>query len=95
MADPYRITSDWQEGYDAGYQAGLNQGRAPARTLSQPELRKRYLQGRKKLKTKRSRKPSKYNLFMKKELKRLRKKHPRTKQQVLFKRAAKSWRRHR
>lgn len=22
MADPYRITDDWQEGYDAGYESG-------------------------------------------------------------------------
>jgi len=41
-----------------------------------------------------TRKPSKYNLFMKKELKRLKKLHPRTKQSQLMKKAARSWRKH-
>ncbi|MCP4122108.1 MAG: hypothetical protein GY751_10170 [Bacteroidetes bacterium] len=45
-------------------------------------------------KTKRTRKPSKYNLFMKKELKRLKKAHPRTKQSQLMKKAARAWRKH-
>ena len=94
MADPYRVTSDWTEGYDAGYQAGMRREQTlrnmeSGRTVS--DARRRI----KKPKAKRSRKPSKYNLFMKKELKRLRKKHPRTAQTVLFKRAAKAWRRHR
>ena len=35
--------------------------------------------------------PSAYNQFMKKELARLRKKHPRTKQTELMKKAARSW----
>lgn len=35
--------------------------------------------------------PSAYNQYMKKELARLRKKHPKTSHQVLFKRAAKGW----
>jgi hypothetical protein len=39
-----------------------------------------------------TRKPSKYNLHMKKELKRLKKLHPRTKQSQLMKKAARSWR---
>ena len=91
MADPYRVTSDWQEGYDAGYERGLFLGAQGAKPTISQAARGRRIPTR----VKRSRKPSKYNLFMKKELKRLRKKHPRTKQQVLFKRAAKSWRRHR
>ena len=37
------------------------------------------------------RKPSAYNQFMKKELKRLKKLHPKTKHQQLFKKAAKAW----
>jgi len=41
-----------------------------------------------------TRKPSKYNLFMKKELKRLKKLHPRTKQSQLMKKAAQAWRKH-
>jgi hypothetical protein len=42
---------------------------------------------------KKKRKPSAYNEYMKKELARLKKKHPRSKHSVLFKRAAKSWKR--
>ena len=26
MADPYRVTDDWQEGYDAGYESGYEAG---------------------------------------------------------------------
>jgi len=42
-------------------------------------------------KTKRA--PSAYNKYMAKTLKQLKKKHPRSKHTVLFKRAAKSWKR--
>jgi hypothetical protein len=42
---------------------------------------------------KKKRKPSAYNVYMKKELARLKKKHPRSKHPALFKRAAKSWKR--
>ena len=35
--------------------------------------------------------PSAYNMYMKKELARLKKKHPKTAHTVLFKKAAKSW----
>lgn len=35
--------------------------------------------------------PSAYNKYMKKELARLKRKHPKTSHQALFKRAAKSW----
>ena len=38
--------------------------------------------------------PSAYNKFMKKELKRLKKLHPRTKQSQLMKKAARAWRKH-
>ena len=37
--------------------------------------------------------PSAYNKYMAKTLKQLKKKHPRSNHQVLFKRAAKSWKR--
>jgi len=30
MADPYRITDDWQEGYDAGFASGYQAGLATA-----------------------------------------------------------------
>jgi len=85
--------SEWQAGFNAGYEAGLTAGlrgsdygaakgipSAPGRARTPKQLKK-------------TRAPSAYNRFMKKELKKLRKKHPRTKQTVLFKRAAKSWRR--
>ena len=42
---------------------------------------------------KKKRKPSAYNVYMKKELSRLKKKHPRSSHSVLFKKAAKSWKR--
>ena len=42
---------------------------------------------------KKKRKPSAYNAYMKKELAKLKKKHPRSSHSVLFKRAAKSWKR--
>ena len=41
---------------------------------------------------KKKRSPSAYNRFIGKELKRLRKKHPRTKQAQLMKKAAAAWR---
>ncbi len=94
MADPYRVTDDWRDGYDAGYASGYSAGKRGASYPIRADSFRRTPR-KKPTKAKRSRKPSKYNLFMKKELKRLRKKHPRTRQTVLFKRAAKSWRRHR
>ena len=45
----------------------------------------------KKAVSKAKRAPSAYNKHMKKELARLKKKHPKTSHNVLFKRAAKSW----
>ena len=42
---------------------------------------------------KKKRAPTAYQKHMKKELARLKKKHPKTSHQVLFKRAAKSWKR--
>lgn len=46
-------------------------------------------------KKKAKRKPSAYNLHMKKELPKLRKKHPRSTQAALMKKAAASWRKKR
>ena len=45
----------------------------------------------KKVVKKAKRAPSAYNKYMKKELARLKRKHPKTSHQALFKRAAKSW----
>lgn len=28
LADPYRITDDWQEGYDAGFESGFRRGQS-------------------------------------------------------------------
>ena len=47
----------------------------------------------KKAVKKAKRAPSAYNKYMKKQLAILKKKHPRSSHQVLFKRAAKSWKR--
>ena len=47
----------------------------------------------KKIAKKVKRKPSAYNQYMAKTLKALKKKHPKTAHTVLFKRAAKSWKR--
>jgi flagellar motor switch protein FliG len=47
----------------------------------------------KKIAKKVKRAPSAYNQYMKKQLKILKKKHPKTSHTVLFKRAAKSWKR--
>jgi len=47
----------------------------------------------KKVAAKVKRAPSAYNKYMKKQLATLKKKHPKTSHTVLFKRAAKSWKR--
>jgi len=47
----------------------------------------------KKIAKKVKRAPSAYNQYMKKQLKILKKKHPKTSHTALFKRAAKSWKR--
>jgi DNA-directed RNA polymerase specialized sigma subunit len=47
----------------------------------------------KKIVKKAKRAPSAYNQYMKKKLAQLKKKHPKTSHTVLFKRAAKSWKR--
>lgn len=47
----------------------------------------------KKIAKKVKRAPSAYNRYMKKKLAELKKKHPKTSHTVLFKRAAKSWKR--
>ena len=47
----------------------------------------------KKVAKKVKRAPSAYNKYMKKQLASLKKKHPRSNHQVLFKKAAKSWKR--
>lgn len=64
--------------------AALSQGSTPAAT-DKPKA--------KSAPKKKPRKPSAYNQYMKKELAKLKKKHPRTNHQARFKKAAKSWKR--
>ena len=66
--------------------AALSQGTtSPEASTTKPKA--------KRTPAKKKRKPSAYNVYMKKELARLKKKHPRSKHPALFKRAAKSWKR--
>lgn len=81
----------WEDGFAAGYVAGLERS-ARAMGASSESIRRAKKGPRK---AKRSRKPTAYNRFMAKELKKLRKKHPRTAQATLFKRAARAWKRKR
>lgn len=66
--------------------AALQHGASSPSTSTKAEKAKRSP-------AKKKRKPSAYNKYMKKELARLKKKHPRSAHSVLFKRAAKSWKR--
>jgi len=94
-----RRERDYDEGYDDGYEDGFGFGLAKGRR----ERREGTRRGRNRStatrrqsssrRVKKTRKPSAYNRFMSKELKTLRRKHPRTAQATLFKRAAKSWKR--
>ncbi len=54
---------------------------------------KKATKSAKKVKSAVKRAPSAYNKYMAKTLKQLKKKHPKTAHTVLFKRAAKSWKR--
>lgn len=82
--------SSWEDGFKAGWGAAM--GYSPDLTQQLP-ITPKVKKARSAAKKARKRKPSAYNRFMKKELKRLRKKHPRTPQTSLFVRAAKAWRR--
>ena len=65
--------------------AALSQGTASPKSASKPKAKRTV--------KKKPRKPSAYNQYMKKELAKLKKKHPRTNHQARFKKAAKSWKR--
>ena len=54
---------------------------------------KKAVKSGKKVAKKVKRAPSAYNMYMKKKLNKLKKAHPKTSHAVLFKRAAKSWKR--
>ena len=62
-----------------------------ASATSTVEKAKPVVKKAKKIAKKAKRAPSAYNKYMKKQLAILKKKHPRSSHQVLFKRAAKSW----
>ena len=56
MADPYRITDDWQEGYDSGYDTGYFEGmkrgreqRMNMRTSSGASVRSRVEKPKRKM----------------------------------------------
>ena len=65
--------------------AALSQGTPSPKASAKPKA--------KSTPAKKPRKPSAYNLYMAKELAKLKKKHPRTKHSARFKKAAKSWKR--
>lgn len=65
----------------------IESAKQEARTTAKPSGKKAVKKTVKAVK----RAPSAYNKHMKKELARLKKKHPKSKHSVLFKRAAKSW----
>ena len=90
-----RRERDYDEGYDDGYDDGLREGRREGRRNTRRGRNRGTARPRKRAvrRVKSPRKPSAYNRFMSKELKALRRKHPRTAQATLFKRAAKSWKR--
>jgi len=82
VADPYRPTEDWHEGYQAGYEAGLRTARRDIGSdLGDPGP---------KSKAKKPRKAHAYNLEYKKQYAKLKKKHPRTSFAGLAKKAHKA-----
>ena len=78
----------YDEGYDDGYEDGRRAGRrARSRPRTAPPSRTRKT-------TKPKRKLTAHNRFMKKEMKALRRKHPRMKQPQIMKKANVAWRKH-
>ena len=69
----------------------INAAKEEARSTAKRAGRKAVKSTVKGAKKAAKRAPSAYNKHMKKELARLKKKHPKTAHTVLFKRAAKSW----
>lgn len=70
MADPYRVTDDWLEGYDAGYDSGFRKGQeSPVSGKRRPGARARTGKSRKSAtgKRKTAKKPSAYNNFVAKK----------------------------
>ena len=85
----------WEDGYAEGYRRAYEAAQASmsGRFSGTNPHQKRRTGGKAKSRSSAPRKRSAYNRFMSKELKKLRRKHPRTAQATLFKRAAKSWKR--
>lgn len=61
MADPYRPTSDWREGYEAGFRAGYDRGVLAGFETKDPSRRAASKRGNPHPK----RKPSAWNKFVK------------------------------
>lgn len=79
----------WEDGFAAGYAAAaVRRGENP--DAFRTELRMKQTRATTPKKT---RKLTAHNRFMSKELKKLKKKHPRTSQKQLFKKANAAWRR--
>jgi len=64
MVDPYRVTDDWQEGYDAGYESGFRKAMR-IYTAEGESARGARIQGRGSPKPKPKRKLSAWNRFVK------------------------------
>jgi hypothetical protein len=79
-------------GYREGYEDGFEAGRKIQRPESVNEAARRRKSSRSP--PKKQRKLTAHNRFMKKEMKALRKKHPRMKQPQIMKKANVAWRKH-
>lgn len=80
----------WEDGFASGYEAGLTAGMRGTDYAAAKGVKPRRRASKRKAKV--TRKPSAYNRFMKREMKSLRKKHPRMKQPQIMKKAARAWR---
>jgi len=80
----------WEDGFAAGYERGL-------RGFDRTPRSDTYLRKRLPKRTKKRAAPrplTAHNRFMKKEMKSLKKKHPRMKQPAIMKKANVAWRKH-
>jgi len=83
----------WEDGYAEGYRRAYEHAQASMSGRFSGTNPHQHGSQIPKPGPRTKRKRSAYNRYMSKELKKLRKKHPRTNQATLFKRAAKSWKR--
>ena len=80
----------WEDGFAAGFEHGLKSSGAGPTVRARRTVVPRSPRANKK---RSGRKPTAYNRFMKREMKSLRRKHPRMKQPQIMKKAAAAWRR--